>query len=82
MSFQLDVRDSLDEQRLHFVAPILVSVCNLFQGEVKMSADKDVSGCIFRAHGCIDFFLERGNKQIFVVEAKKRVYGMEPKRHY
>lgn len=72
MSFELNVHESEDEQRLHFVAPILLCVCNLFKGEVKISADVSVSGHILRAHGRIDFVLKHGDKRIFVVEAKNQ----------
>ena len=47
-SFELDVKESMAEQRLYFITPILVSVCNLFKGEARLNAHVDVYGYVLR----------------------------------
>ncbi|KAJ3199502.1 hypothetical protein HDU67_002777, partial [Dinochytrium kinnereticum] len=60
-----------DAKRLHFIAPILMSVCILFDGDVDIVVEEDVVGNFVKAHGHFEFMLRRGNKAVCIVQAKK-----------
>ncbi|KAL7519513.1 hypothetical protein ACHAWX_004263 [Stephanocyclus meneghinianus] len=60
-----------EAKRVHFIAPILVCVCFLFEGDVMIVAEEDLVGKYVRAHGHFEFMLKRGRKAICIVEAKK-----------
>ena len=51
-------------QHLHLIAPIIICVCFLFNGE------EDLGGDFVNAHGHFEFVLRRGDKQVCIVEAK------------
>ena len=60
-----------EAKRLHFIAPILVCVCFLLEGDVKIVAEEDLVGNFVKAHGHFEFMLIRGTKAVCIVEAKK-----------
>ena len=60
-----------ETQRLYFIFPILVVVCSLFDGEVKIIVEKDLDGKNAKANGRFEFILQRGNKRVCIVQAKK-----------
>jgi len=60
-----------EAKRLHFIAPVLVCVCFLLEGDVEIVAEEDLVGEYVKAHGHFEFMLRRGNKAICIVEAKK-----------
>ena len=62
-----------ESQRLHFIAPILVYVSDLFGPEdsIKIAIEEDLNGVNVKANGHFEFMLKRKNKRICVVEAKK-----------
>ncbi|KAL3806439.1 hypothetical protein ACHAXA_007048 [Cyclostephanos tholiformis] len=60
-----------EAKRLHFIAPILVCVCFLLKGDVKIVAEEDLVGNFVKAHGHFEFMLIRGTKAVCIVEAKK-----------
>jgi hypothetical protein len=65
-----------EAKRLHFIAPILVCICFLLKGDVKIVAEEDLVGNFVKAHGHFDFMLTRGTKAVCIVEAKKaKEYG-------
>ena len=54
-----------------FIAPVLVQVCALFNGDIKIFAEETLKGKYLKANGRFEFVLKRGLKSIFIVEAKK-----------
>jgi hypothetical protein len=60
---------------LHFVAPVLVHVCNLFEGgadEIQFLADATVKGQRINViDGQCDFILERSKKRFCIIEARE-----------
>jgi hypothetical protein len=60
-----------EAMRLHFIAPVLVCVCFLLKGDVKIVAEEDLVGTFVKAHGHFEFMLTRGKKAVCIVEAKK-----------
>jgi hypothetical protein len=60
-----------EAKRLHFIAPVLVCVCCLLEGDVEIVAEEDLAGNYVQAHGRFEFMLKRGTKAICIVEAKK-----------
>jgi hypothetical protein len=60
-------------QRLHFIAPILVFVSDLFGPEdsIQIVVEEDLNGVNVKANGHFEFMLKRKNKRICIVEAKK-----------
>jgi hypothetical protein len=62
-----------DSQRLHFIAPILVYVSDLFGPEdsVQIVIEEDLKGVNVKANGHFEFMLKRNNKRICIVQAKK-----------
>ena len=66
-----DITTGTEAKRLHFIAPILICVCFLFDGDVDIVAEKHMFGTFVRAHGHFEFMVRRGKKAICIVEAKK-----------
>jgi hypothetical protein len=66
-----DIATGREAKRLHFIAPVLVCVCFLLQGDVKIVAEEDLAGKFVQAHGHFEFMLKRGTKAVCIVEAKK-----------
>ena len=62
-----------ESQRLHFIAPILVYVSDLFGPEdsIQIVIEEDLKGVNVKANGHFEFMLKRNNKRICIVEAKK-----------
>jgi hypothetical protein len=60
-----------EAKRLHFIAPILICVCDLLGGDVDILVEEDLVGNVVKAHGYFEFMLRRGNKAVCIVEAKK-----------
>ncbi|OAJ40352.1 hypothetical protein BDEG_24097 [Batrachochytrium dendrobatidis JEL423] len=58
-------------QRLHLIAPIIICVCFLFNGDVQIEVEEDLNGDFLKAHGHFEFVLRRGKKRVYIVEAKK-----------
>jgi hypothetical protein len=65
------ITERREAKRVHFIAPVLIIVCSLFNGDVQILAEEDVNGNRVHAHGHFEFVLKRGNKRICIVEAKK-----------
>jgi hypothetical protein len=66
-----DITTGKEAKRLHFIAPVLICVCILFDGDVDIVAEEDLVGTFLKAHGHFEFMLRRGNKAVCIVEAKK-----------
>jgi hypothetical protein len=62
-----------ESQRLHFIAPILVYVSDLFGPEdsVQIVVEEDLHGVNVKANGRFEFMLKCNNKRVCIVEAKK-----------
>jgi hypothetical protein len=62
-----------ESQRLHFIAPILVYVSDLFGPEdsIQIVIEEDLNGVNVKANGHFEFMVKRNNKRICIVEAKK-----------
>jgi len=60
-----------EAKRLHFIAPILVCVCTLLEGDIVIAVEEDLPGNFIKAHGRFEFMIRRGGKAICIVEAKK-----------
>ncbi|KAI9340588.1 hypothetical protein BDR26DRAFT_861436, partial [Obelidium mucronatum] len=56
---------------LHFIAPMLISVCALFKGDVEIVVEEDLVGKLVKAHGHFEFMIRRGRTAVCIVEAKK-----------
>ncbi|KAJ2988338.1 hypothetical protein HDV02_005636 [Globomyces sp. JEL0801] len=67
------VTTAKESQRLHFIAPILVYVSNLFGPEdfIQIVIEEDLNGVNVKANGHFEFMLKRNNKRICIVQAKK-----------
>ena len=60
-----------EAKRLHFICPILVVVCSLFKGDVRIIVEEEFTGKNVKANGYFEFMLQRGAKRVCIVEAKK-----------
>jgi hypothetical protein len=67
-----------DAKRLQFISPILLEVCYLFKGKVKISVEEDLKGHNIKANGNFEYILELEGHKVCIVEAKKddMVQGM------
>lgn len=62
---------SVNEPRLNLlIGPLLVDVCSLFNGKVKIVVEETMNGKQLKANGRFEFVLKKGNNIIFIVEAK------------
>ena len=66
-----DIATGREAKRLHFITPVLVCVCFLLQGDVKIVAEEDFVGKFVKTHGHFKFMLKQGTKAVCIVEAKK-----------
>jgi hypothetical protein len=66
-----DITTGKEAKRLHFIAPVLICVCILLDGDVDIVVEEDLVGNFVKAHGRFEFMLRRGNKAVCIVEAKK-----------
>jgi hypothetical protein len=64
-----------ESQRLYLIAPIIICVCFLFNGDVQIEVEEDLDGDFLKAHGHFEFVLRRGDKRVCIVEAKKDDMG-------
>jgi hypothetical protein len=64
-----------ESQRLYLIAPIIICVCFLFNGDVQIEVEEDLDGDFLKAHGHFEFVLRRGDKRVYIVEAKKDDMG-------
>jgi hypothetical protein len=69
------VTSGKESQRLHLIAPIIICVCFLFNGDVQIEVEEDLDGDFLKAHGHFEFVLRRGDKRVCIVEAKKDDMG-------
>lgn len=60
-----------EPSRIPFISSIILMVGSYFNGDVKISANEEISSSRLRFYGRFDFILRRGNHVIFLVEAKK-----------
>eukprot|EP00842_Homolaphlyctis_polyrhiza_P002674 jgi/Hompol1/3407/HPOL_006535-RA len=60
-----------EAQLLHFIAPVLVHVCDLFNGDVKILVDETMDGKDIDVNGRFEFVLQRNDKRICIVPAKR-----------
>ncbi|RQM24152.1 hypothetical protein B5M09_013533 [Aphanomyces astaci] len=60
-----------DAARVHVVAPILVCVCSLFNGDAMIQVDEYVKGVHVKAHGELEFVLRRGDKTVCITTVTK-----------
>lgn len=61
-------------KRLHFIAPVLVTVAQLFKDDVdkvKILVEEDVNGINIHTNGHFEFVLQKGTRRVCIVEAKK-----------
>ena len=68
--FFSDIAHSNEAQRLVFILPIFYAVCEPL-GDVKITIQESLTGCLVDAHGRYDLLLERPGKSICVLEAKR-----------
>ena len=66
-----DIEAGNEAQRLYFISPILVVVCSLFDGQVQIKVEHELTGKNVKANGRFEFMLQRGDKCVCIVEAKK-----------
>jgi hypothetical protein len=60
-----------EAHRLHLIFPILLVVCTQFDGQVRIIVEEELTGKNVKANGRFEFMLQRGNKRVCIVEAKK-----------
>jgi hypothetical protein len=60
-----------DAKRLQFISPILLEVCYLFEGKVKISVEEDLKGRNIKANCHFEYILELEGHKVCIVEAKK-----------
>ncbi|TPX40749.1 hypothetical protein SeMB42_g05888 [Synchytrium endobioticum] len=65
----------MEAQRLHLIAPILVAVCNHFNGDVKILVEETMDGIDIQVKGRFEFILQRNNVRVCIVEAKRDDMG-------
>ena len=63
--------DGNEAHRLHLIFPILLVVCSLFDGQVQIKVEEELTGKNVKANGRFEFMLQRGDKRVCIVEAKK-----------
>ncbi|KAG1707075.1 hypothetical protein DVH05_026271 [Phytophthora capsici] len=63
--------DIVTAKRLHFIVPVLASVCALFNGDARILAEEKVEGKRVHGDGAFEFVLQRVNKRVCVVVAKR-----------
>lgn len=56
---------------LQFISPILLEVCYLSDGKVKISVEEDLKGCNIKANGHFEYILELDGHKVCIVVAKK-----------
>jgi hypothetical protein len=56
---------------LQFITPILLEVCALFDGKVKITVEEDLKGVNIHTNGHFEYVLELNGRKICIVVAKK-----------
>ena len=65
------VSSGKEAKRLQFISPILLEVCALFGGEVKITVEEDLAGVNIHTNGHFEYVLELNGRKVCIVEAKK-----------
>jgi len=65
------VSSGKEAKRLQFISPILLEVCALFEGRVKIAVEEDLEGVNIHTNGHFEYVLELNNRKVCIVEAKK-----------
>jgi hypothetical protein len=65
------VSSGKEAKRLQFISPILLEVCALFEGRVKITVEEDLEGVNIRTNGHFEYVLEVDGRKLCIVEAKK-----------
>ena len=60
-----------EAHRRHLIFPILLMVCTQFDGQVQIKVEEELTGKNVNAKGNFEFMLQRGDKRVCIVEAKK-----------
>ena len=60
-----------EAHRRHLIFQILLVVCTQFDGQVQIKVEEELTGKNVKAHGHFEFMLQRGNKRVCIVEAKR-----------
>lgn len=60
-----------DAKHLHFIAPILICVCNFFEGDVAITVKEDLVGNFVNAQRHFEFMLGWGRKANCIILAKQ-----------
>jgi hypothetical protein len=65
------VSSGKEAKRLQFISPILLEVCALFEGRVKITVEEDMEGVNIHTNGHFEYVLEMDGRKVCIVEAKK-----------
>lgn len=65
------ISEGREAKRVHFIAPIIITVCAHFNGDVEILAEEDIDGGRIHVHGHFEFVLKRREQRICIVEAKE-----------
>ena len=57
--------------RRHLIFPILLVVCTQFDGQVQIKVEEELTGKNVKANGHFEFMLQRGNKRVCIVVARR-----------
>ena len=60
-----------DIQRLYYIAPIIMSIGKLFDGDVEISVEEDLAGKFVQGQVHFEFMLKRRDRAVCVVLARK-----------
>ncbi|OWZ24572.1 Crinkler (CRN) [Phytophthora megakarya] len=66
-----DIFTGKEAKRLHYLVPVLASVCAVFDGGVQILAEETVIGKRVHGDGAFEFVLKRGEKRVCIVIAKR-----------
>lgn len=62
------ITEGREIRRLHFIAPIVISVCSFFNGDVKILTEEEIESNLLHAHCRFEFVLKRRDKRICIAE--------------
>lgn len=65
------ISEGTEAMRLHFIAPVLVHVCNLLEGQTNILVETVIDGKRVKVNSMFEFILQRKKKRICIVEAKR-----------
>ena len=66
-----DITTGKDGKCLHFIAPVLICACILFDGDVDFVVEEDLVWNFVKPHGHFEVMLRRGSNTVCIVQAKK-----------